>query len=110
MAGRSSSICAVKHWSQKYTWGASYRPRHTPLESEFEAPDKIVNSRKERLSAVVSPCQTRPTLHELGTCFVQVRGRTKTAPVGRPHAVKSPETHSRTHIEQCAVVRMSFAS
>ena len=59
---------------------------------------QIVNSRKKWLSAVVSPFQTCPTLHELGTCFVRVRGRTKTAHVGKPHAAKSPETHSRTYI------------
>jgi hypothetical protein len=103
---RSSAPSIVGH---EGTQGALPIDRDTHLWS-LSSKLQIVNSRKEWLSALVSPCQTCPTLHELGTCFVRVRGRTKTAPVGRPHAVKSPETHSGTYIEQCTVFKMSFAS
>ena len=57
----------------------------------------MVNSRRKWHS---SPCQARPTLHELDTWPVRVKGRTKTAPMGRLQAAKSPETHPQAYIER----------
>jgi hypothetical protein len=121
---RMSSVSACKHRRVLRWSGGRRRAAHSNVGHEgaqgalridrdthprsLSSKLQIVNSRKEWLSTLVSPCQTCPTLHELGTCFVRVRGRTKTAP-GRPPALKSPETHSRKYIEQCAVFRMSFA-
>ena len=76
---------------------ASYRPRHTPLESEFRAPDSQFT---QRLALAAVSSVPRAVLYELGTWPVRDKGRTKTTPVGRPHAAKSPETHSRAYIEQ----------
>jgi hypothetical protein len=82
--------CTVERWPRRCT-GALRIDRDAHPRS-LSSKLYTVNSRKEWHSP---PCQAWLTLYELERRSVRVKGRTKTAPTGRPHAAKSPETHSR---------------